>query len=458
MRALAVVLLTVLVMLAGGFPGEAGAGFSKVKYTLTVTYTESGAGATISESEGRQSWKRGVSSDAYVLKGAFPFWITRSPGAKPTFSGGTDLVGTSGYGLMQSSAGWPGHRHSEWAEWLFPPGGLRGSASLRGTGSPRVSFGFTINELRRPSVITHYEDGTTNTLNGMWSSGKSGMTHTVDLSRNFGRAFIAKASKTESSTACGKPGYSGAPVPVSCFSYRLGSATLAFTPVGWVAERKPGKPAQPKPEEKKPERQRWQVDVRGTDQWRWGVLTGLGAGVDVDWLHRTILETKGGRIVSAIGKVSIQNVRGFSQPPGVFTVTPTKTKTWPQYTLPSATKAKGSNRVTLMTYDRRIDSSSEYLLRYAIRLTGPQALDIIRKAGLPDPEVLYARLVERGPVVDSVTPFVPDPARLVFLLQEKVQPRPTELFDKRVSCPKQLSEQACFLNRGGQIITVTRLR
>jgi hypothetical protein len=223
--------------------------------------------------------------------------------------------------------------------------------------------------------------------------------------------------------------------------------TLRFTPVA---------PAK----EEESERQRWQVDVRGTDKWRWGVLTGLRAGVDVDWQHRTTLTLKDGKIVSATGKVSLLNVRPYSEPLGVFTVTPTKKQTWPEYTLPSATKAKGSNRVTLMTYDRR--KHSEYLLRYAIRLTGPQALDIIRKATLPNPDGLYGGLVERerkeGPVIDSVSPFVPDPARLVFLLQEKTQPRPTELFDKRVTCPKQLSDQACFLNRGGQIIGVTKLR
>ncbi len=222
-------------------------------------------------------------------------------------------------------------------------------------------------------------------------------------------------------------------------------------------------PAKQAKAEERRERQRWQVDVRGTDQWRWGVLTGLRAGVDVDWRHRTTLVIEDGAIVSATGKVSIERVRPYSEPPGVFEVTPTDKKTWPKYKLPSATKSKRSKRVTLMTYDNRKRSSSEYLLKYAIRLTGPQALDIIRQAGLPIPDVLYGRLAERvrldGPVIDSVAPFVPDPPGLVFLLREgDPQRRGPQWDEKRAPCPKALSDQSCFLARGGQTVTVKKLR
>jgi hypothetical protein len=215
-------------------------------------------------------------------------------------------------------------------------------------------------------------------------------------------------------------------------------------------------------EEERRERTRWQVDVVGTDKWRWGVLTGLRAGVDVDWRHRTTLEVEDDRIVSAIGKVSIRGMRPYSEPPGVFTVTAPTPKTRSEYALPSAAKPKGSRIVTFITYDRRRLSHSEYLLRYTIRLAGPHALDIIRRAGLPQPDVLYGRLIQRerlgDPVVDSVSPFVPDPARLVFVLREGRPQRRTFDLDRRATCPKQLSDQSCFTSRGGQIVTVTKLR
>ena len=93
--------------------------------------------------------------------------------------------------------------------------------------------------------------------------------------------------------------------------------------------------------------ERWRVEVRGQDRWSWGMYSVLGAGVYVDWAHRTTLVIKNGKITSAKGKVHIVRVRKFSEPPGAFDVTSYKTSTPPAYKLKKAVKRKNSNRVVL---------------------------------------------------------------------------------------------------------------
>jgi hypothetical protein len=326
---------------------------------------------------------------------------------------------------------------------------------LTAGGSPRVSLGFTINERRPPRVTTHQEDGSTNTLFGMWLSGKQGRSGALDLGRAFGRAFTASFSGSATSTTCRREHVWD---PDLCRSSLVNSGTVVFTPVAWVRDRRTGARAPgPPSEERTPERTRWQVDVIGTDHWSWGVRQGLRAGVDVDWLHRTVLELKDGVIASARGKVSLRAVRGFSEPSGLFSVTVRKRQTGPEYPLPAASKPKGSRRTTLVFYDRSRAARSEYLLRYAIALTGPQALAVMRSAGVPDPDATYRTLSERGAVIDSVAPSVPDPGRLVFLLEAGRQHRPTAFFDQSVRCPQGVVDQTCFVNRGGQFVIVTKL-
>jgi len=365
-------------------------------------------------------WSGFFRSTAYVIRSVKPFWFYRWPARKPLYQFTTRLTGWlahTGYRV----AGDPelGVRWA-WDEWVDPL--VTGMATVSDPSPAAITFEaaprFTCKEVR-----AHWSTGEVTNHCGIYFA-TSGKTQEIDWGRRFGHAFSFK--------------FTGPWKPAPTWTFR-------FTPVA-------------RADEPEPERERWQVDVRGTDQWRWGVLTGLRAGVNVDWLHRTILQVEDGVIVSARGKVSIQNVWPYSEPPGVFTVTPTKQQTRPEYTLPSAAKAKRSNRVTLNTYDRRWASSSEYLLRYAIRLTGPQAAEIIRHAGLPQPDELYARLVKRGPVIDSVSPHVPDPARIVFLLKEGFQRRPTQASDERVKCPPALTDQSCFRGRGDQTVTVTRLR
>ena len=266
-------------------------------------------------------------------------------------------------------------------------------------------------------------------------------TKRYNLRKRFGSAFTVTLRTREEKR-------STVPIPVT--ERRSHNWTLRFIPV-----------------KLKTKRERWQVDVRGTDTWAWGALTGLRAGVGVGWLHRTTLEVERGKIVSARGKVAVEKVRTFSEPPGAFTITvPATGRTRPAYDLPSATKAKRGTRVTLIMYDRTLRARSEYLVKWSVRLAGPQALDLIRRAGLPHPGILYGRLAERerleGPVVSSVATPVPTPGRLVFLLREgRPQLRETDVPDQQTSCPKapkSTTAPDCSIARDFQVITVTKLR
>lgn len=453
---LTVVLALVISAALGLQCGVEAALASQVRYTLTVTVSDNHE-RHFQEQHGslfggpNKDWyveREDVSSTrSYVARSVRPFALKRSGlTATPFFEFRAEVKGTGTSTESYSSSliganiwGWPLKCEHQGRGWSDPGASVAGTVSTRGTNPARVTVVVGSTKAKDytstrqgycsiggPQPETASSGPTT--VQGQMFGRSPLLTRKFDLRRAFGTAFTLTYPTSSS------------PFP---YERNVGRMTLRFSPV----------------EEPPPERQRWQVDVRGTDKWRWGVLTGLRAGVDVDWRHRTTLTLEDGKIVSARGKVSLENVWPYSEPLGVFTVTPIKKQTRSEYTLPSATKTKRSNRVTLMTYDRRTKYSSEYLLRYTIRLAGPQALGIIGSAGLTTPDEVYATLAARGPVTDSVSPFVPDPARLVFLLREgKPQKRSAQWPDDRVTCPKQLSEQACFLNRGGQTVTVTRLR
>jgi hypothetical protein len=436
--------------------GVDAAAASQVRYTLTITVGNSRE-RHLQEQHGslfggpNKDWyvrREDISSTAsYSARSVSPFALKRSGLAgRPFFEFKAAVKGNGSAAETYSSSliganvhGWPHSCAHQGRGWSDPGAAVSGTIAMSGTNPARVTVevGSTraqdYSSTREGSCSTGGPDPETassppETQRGQAFGRARVLTRRFDLRRAFGHAF------TLSHPTSDKP---------SSSERVAGRITLRFSPVA----------------EPKPERQRWQVDVRGTDKWRWGVLAGLRAGVNVDWLHRSVLAVEDGTVVSARGQVSIQDVWPYSEPLGVFTVTPVKKQTWPEYALPSATKAKASRRVTLVTYDRRIHSSSEYLLRYAIRLAGPQAAEIMRQAGLPDPEQLYANLVARGPVIDSVAPFVPDPARIVFLLREgPPQKRSSQLPDEPAKCPQGVTGQSCFLNRGGQIVTVTRLR
>jgi len=203
-------------------------------------------------------------------------------------------------------------------------------------------------------------------------------------------------------------------------------------------------------------KERWQVEVRGQDRWSWGMFTGLRAGVDVDWAHRTTLVIKNGKITSAKGKVHIERVRRFSEPPGAFDVTSYKTSTPPAYALKQASKRKNSDRVVLKLWK---DNRSQYLVRFSVAAAGPELLDKLRAIGVADPEASYRGVVARGPIDDTAAPLVPSNPRLVVRLRpgDPGKWKETDEFNERLPCRKSGVED-CFLARGGQIVKVTRLK
>lgn len=454
--ALLTAVLALVVSAAFGLRGGIDvAGASQVRYTLTVNVTDSfeshrqeqhGSLFGGPNKDWRVEREDKSSTASYVARSVRPFALKRSgPATAPLFELRAELAGAGSKAeSMRSSTiganvhGWPHRCEHQGRGWSDAGAAVAGTVSMRGANPARITV----------------EVGSTKAQDYTWThqgycsiGGPNPQTATSPPETQRLPAFARGRLVTRKFDLRGAFGHAFTliyPTSGSRFPYErnVGRMTLRFSPV----------------EEPPPERQRWQVDIRGTDKWRWGVLTGLRAGVNVDWLHRSMLVVEDGAIVSARGKVSIENVWPHSEPLGVFTVTPTAKKTWPEYSLPSATKPKRGKRVTLMTYDRRIKTSSEYLLRYAIRLSGPQAAEIIRQAGLPSPDELYATLIARGPVSDSVAPFVPDPARIVFLLREGRQKRSSQLPDEPAKCPRGVTGQSCFLNRGGQVVTVTRLR
>lgn len=462
-RLLALPLLTLLALAA--IPAEgACAAYSKVKYELTLTYTTS-TFRSITAPADQARWYRAyaheeVSRGAYTLKSATPFWVTRVPGTKPRFSGGTNIVAVGGADTYRSDTRAGAAWSWEWWEYGYAARSLHGSASLDSSTSPRVRFGFITTPGVARTRVSHLnplgpgEPERRNYTNANWHESRTGTTRPVDLRKHFGRPFTARLSESTTSRVCTSIFATGTEV---CSSTRRSEATLRFTPVAWVAKRTPGSrtPARPRPEEIKPDRQRWQIDVLGSDRWWWGVLTGLRAGLDVDWRQRTRLMVDGDKIISATSAVSVLNARPISEPPGVFTITPTPTaKTWPAYKLPHADK-RGS-RVTL-NYYARSGHSHTYRVDYAIRLTGPEALSAMRASGVPDPDIRYAELQKLGTGTDTAATFVPDPARLVFLLRTgKPQKRGTDALDTRTPCPGATAEQ-CLLSRGAQLVIVTKL-
>ncbi len=204
--------------------------------------------------------------------------------------------------------------------------------------------------------------------------------------------------------------------------------------------------------------ERWRVEVRGQDRWSWGMYSVLGAGVYVDWAHRTTLVIKNGKITSAKGKVHIVRVRKFSEPPGAFDVTSYKTSTPPAYKLKKAVKRKNSNRVVLGLWK---DNRSMYRVDFAVAAAGPELLEKLRAIGVADPEATYRGVVARGPIDDSAAPIVPSNPRLVVRLLpgDPGKWQENEEFNKPLPCVKSgATEDDCFLTRGGQIVTVTQLK
>lgn len=438
-----VMLLGVLAGISLGFAWSAGDVLgSKVRYTLTVTHTRQYDMGDSHESctDGGCSfwWDEAHDSESYVARSVRPFTIKRTDFGIPHFEFTASVKGT----VKAVTSG------SGWSRTFSTRTGVVTRCVRRATGSGAGAVAGTVSmkgiaPARAIVEIRRRWSGSTTTTGGCdggvqtdtqdwgpatsWSGVQRSWLRKFDLRKAFGHTFTLNDRQT-------------APGLIPGRELTTSRWTLQFAPV----------------EERRPERQRWQVDVRGHDRWSWGVLTGLQGGVNVQWLHRTTLEIEDGKVVSRSGKVLVEEVQPFSEPAGVFRVTNT-TKTWPAYELKSAVKR--GNRVTLNLFRDDPGGRSLYRVNFALRLAGPQALDIMRNAGVPSPDIRYQELLKRGTVTDSVTPSTPEPARLVFLLRPGLQTRETDAFNRQLPCLRfRATLDGCFVARGGQLVTVTRLR
>lgn len=439
---LRVMLLGALAGISLGVPGGAGDALgSQMRYTLTVTHTRQydmgHSHESCTDSGCAFWWDEAHDSESYVARSVRPFTIKRTDFGIAHFEFSAPITGTvkavtSGSGWSRSYSNKTGVTHCVRSSSGSGAGTVAGTVSMKGIAPARA-----IVDIRRRwsgsttttggcngGVQTDTQDWGPSTS---WSGVQRSWLRKFDLRKAFGHTFALNDRQTTPGLIPGR-------------ELTTNRWTLQFTPV----------------EGPKPERQRWQVDVRGHDRWSWGVLTGLQGGVNVQWLHRTTLEIEGGKVVSSSGKVSVEEVQPFSEPAGVFTVTNT-TKTWPAYKLKSA--VKNGNRITLNLFRDDRGGQSFYRVNFALRLAGPQALDIMRKAGVPDPDIRYQELLKRGTVTDSVTPLIPYPSRLVVLLRPGLQTRETDAFNRQLPCLRfRATLDGCFVARGGQLVTVTRLR
>jgi hypothetical protein len=257
-------------------------------------------------------------------------------------------------------------------------------------------------------------------------------TKATDLSRRYGQAFtLSHELQLDGQSPQAKHLCEG--VPGCRVRYRW---TLSFVPV-----------------ERAQERERWQVEVRGRDRWSWGeYAAGPGAGVWVDWVHRTVLQLEDGKPSSATGQVTVARVTSFSDPEGVFEVE-YATTTRPAYTLSKVERRGQTVELGLLH-----DPGSTYKVDFSLRLAGPAALERLRAARIPNADAVYERLAQRGAITNSVAPLVPMSPRVVVRLRPGTVSRVTEAVNEQLPCTLFGSTvKDCFLTRGGEIVTVVKL-
>jgi len=247
-------------------------------------------------------------------------------------------------------------------------------------------------------------------------------TKPFDLSRSYGRAFTVSYKTSYVASVNG--------------ATRHYAWTLRFTPVRPPAESV-----------------RWQIEVQGRDVWDWGwSAAGPGAWVAVDWLHTTVLELEGGKVVSSTGKVRVLGTERVSDPAGVFTVA-SKTTERPGYRLRWARPHGGTVELNLQH-----DPGATYTLDFSLALTGPEALDRMRAAGVPNPDDRYAEFLQRGRIALREVGVVPSSQRLVVTLRPGAQYRKPDAFNEQLPCRLfGTNDEKCFLTRGGESVTVTKL-
>ena len=413
------------------------------RYRLTMTYTaelESGGpheycgwGSPIYPAEGliwvcSSDYNEHHQVRTYAAKSVRPFTFKRL-GKYYTFT--TRMKGTAqqvgGYSAWSHHwIGGEGYHDATVSGGLAANSKVSGKVYLNGATPARVITNMTATEDPSANETAYTcSDGTCTTATYPFPSGFSDRAwlKRVNLRKAFGKPFTVTTRRTTP------------PLAINGTTTRE-KWHFRFTPVA-----KPVK------------KERWQVEVRGRDRWSWGMFTGLRAGVDVEWAHRTTLVLKNDKITSAKGAVHILKVGKFSEPPGAFDVTTYTATVPPRYNVKAV---KHGKKVTLKLWK---NNRSEYRVDFAVAAAGPALLEKLRSIGVADPEGTYREVVARGPVEDSAAPLVPTDPRLVVALKPQTYNLPTEQFAEHLPCTRYgADEQDCFLVKGGQVVTVTQLK
>jgi len=417
----------VVVLLCTAHPALA----SQARYTLTITEAstveETRSHAWCTEDGCSFGGDESHDSSSVVARSVRPFLIRRTAYGRVHFAFTAQVAGTSsgtgaGSSWSRSTSRRTGVHACSHNSSGTSRGRVSGTVSMQGLVPARVKLDLR-QQITGTTKTTGGCDGAvrTDTKSGTSTGNLSRWLRTFDLRRAFGHAFTLTDQDTHREGA-------------HVYRYRW---TLHFVPV----------------DQPEPERRRWQVDVTGADRWAWGMYPTLGAGIWVTWLHRTILEVKDGKLVSATGKVHVLDVSRFSDVEGALTVTH-ETKTPPEYRVPKRQKSGDRVVLGLLKLDR-----SEYRADFSVQ-AGPKLLQTLREMDLPQPDERYQAMVARGAVRNRVHPLVPMDPRVVVLLRDGWRDeRETDAFAQQLPCAKfKGTEPECFLRRGGETITVTRLR
>lgn len=420
---------------------------SRVKYKLTATYDRVHADWRSGEYCGPGSPPGGgdpiyvCSADAglnhetttYTALSTRSFTFTRGATKTPFFSFSAPMKGSFRTAVNRNAwSNWflGGIGHNLCTSFSGGTGGARltGTVAMSGYGKARVRTNLrTRSSTKYGSVSTTsacQRFGAQETMEPVSAMTDRNSLRFVDLRKVYGKEFTVTDTRVDR-------GLLNPPRQRTRTRW-----TFRFTPVA----------------KKRPPRRTWHIDVAGHDTWSWGMFTGLRAGVGVDWLHRTVLVVRGGKIVSARGKVYVPNVRAFSEPDGAFSVSHRVT-TPKSYKIRRAIKRKRSNRVELglLALNR-----SEYRVRFTTTAAGPPLLEQLRRIGVANPDASYANVVKRGPVEEAVASIVPlNPRVVVRLVDGRSYRRETDAFNVQLPCTRfGAKEDDCFRRRGGEIITV----
>jgi len=432
-------------VLIAALAGASAARGESMRYTLTATssneqdrywYSASqwlGPDATVFSSINSEdehlSW-------TWTAASVRPFAITRD-GDRFTFT--APVAGR--FSALTSRTSWWWFAPDPYSCWWYWAGSAMGPVS--GT----VALG-ELNPAQLTVRVGAYEPGETppqvGTLDRVWCSGSDrqpwvpseaiarlrALLKRYDLRKKYGKAFTL----TDSRVVKGDPSY--------VVDQTASRWTFRFTPVVEPAKEE---------EQQKPKQERWQIEVRGRDRSSWGMFTGLRGGVWVDWAQRTTLGLEDGKLTSALASAHVLGVTPFSEPPGGFTVTGNAQPTPPFE--PTVTKTGDSVRILLGNRG----NPPAYRLDFTLQVAGPVLLDRLRQIGVANPEQTYQSLLARGPITDREVVDIPNNKAVVAPLRPGTFSRESGGFADQLPCPK-VTQQDCFLNRGGEIVTVTRLK